>query len=488
MTRRLEELRWDNSFSRLPETFYQRVNPTPLPGARLVAFNPEAAGLLDLDPGEAGRRDFVPLLTGERGIPGTTPLAAIYAGHQFGVWVPQLGDGRAILLGEVVNSRGERWDVQLKGSGLTRFSRMGDGRAVLRSTIREYLGGEAMHGLGIPSTRSLAIIGSDEPVFRESVETGAILVRLAPTHVRFGSFEVFASRGMTEEVRLLADHVIDHHFPHLLVFPASERYGAWLREVMERTAELMARWTAVGFTHGVLNTDNMSIVGLSLDYGPYGWIDQYDRGFVPNHSDPAGRYAFDQQPIVGLWNCARLAESLQTVVTTEQAMSALDAYRGAFTRSFDDQFRAKLGLERPASDDAQLISQLLGALHDRGIDYTRFFRALALYPERGRPAFDGVVDEPGALLPWLERYDARLARDAADPVVRSRRMLQVNPAFVLRTWMAQEAIADAQDGNFATIERLRALLAEPFTEHPDLERYAGRPPEWATTIALSCSS
>ncbi|HEY8061916.1 MAG TPA: YdiU family protein, partial [Gemmatimonadales bacterium] len=310
MKRPLESLGWDNSFARLPESFYQRVTPTPLPNPRLVALNPGVADLLDLDASEGCRPGLVAAFNGDVPLPGSAPLAAIYAGHQFGVWVPQLGDGRAILFGEVVNSRHQRWDVQLKGGGLTRFSRMGDGRAVLRSTIREYLGGEAMHGLGNPTTRSLAIIGSDAPVYRERVEGAALLVRVAPTHVRFGSFEVFASRGQDALVRQLADYVIEQYFPNLLTLPEHERYLAWLGTVIDRTARLMAAWLSVGFAHGVMNTDNMSIVGITLDYGPFGWMDAFDRGFIPNHSDPAGRYAFDQQPRVGLWNCARLAEAI----------------------------------------------------------------------------------------------------------------------------------------------------------------------------------
>ncbi len=315
MQRPLDSLQWDNSYARLPGAFFERVAPTPLPDPYLVAFNRDAAELLDLDEAEATNPEFLAALNGDRVLSGSTPIAAIYAGHQFGVWVPQLGDGRAILLGEVVTDQHARWDIQLKGSGPTRFSRMGDGRAVLRSTIREYLAGEAMHALGIPTTRSLAIFGSSAPVYRERVETAAVLVRLAPTHVRFGTFQLFASRGQHDAVAQLADYVIEYHFPHLLKLPASARYAAWYAEVVDRTARMIARWTAVGFSHGVMNSDNMSILGLTLDYGPYGWLDGYDRGFICNHTDEIGRYAFDQQPKVGLWNCARLGESILTLIS-----------------------------------------------------------------------------------------------------------------------------------------------------------------------------
>jgi uncharacterized protein YdiU (UPF0061 family) len=498
----VEDLRWDNSFARLPEEFYQQIGPTPLPHPRLVAFNPDVAAQLDLAPGEERRPGFLAALNGEVALPGTRPIAAIYAGHQFGVWVPELGDGRAILLGEVVNSRHERWDVQLKGAGLTRFSRMGDGRAVLRSTVREYLAGEAMHGLGIPTTRSLAIIGSDAPVYREQVETGAVLVRVAPTHVRFGSFEVFASRGQHHAIRQLADYVIEMHFAHLLMLPLTERYTAWYREVVDRTARLMAAWTATGFAHGVLNTDNMSILGISLDYGPYGWMDGYQRGFIPNHSDPAGRYAFDQQPRVGLWNCARLGEALLSLLDHdlpdasrgEAVMAALESYRGTFETEMDRLMRAKLGLTTAEAGDVGLVADLLSLLHDTRADYTRFFRALSRYSPSGArgarsdEAVRAEITDAARLAAWLARYTQRLMRNDSDDRTRSERMLCTNPRFVLRNWMAQEAITNAEAGNYAQIEELRCLLKAPFDEHAELSRYAERPPEWAREIAVSCSS
>jgi uncharacterized protein YdiU (UPF0061 family) len=485
----LTDLRWDNTFARLPDAFFERVDPTPLPEPYLVAVNPDVAASLDLDPALLTGPEFLDALN--RGsLPGAEPLAAIYAGHQFGVWVPQLGDGRAILLGEVVNKRHERWDIQLKGAGMTRFSRMGDGRAVLRSTIREYLGGEAMHGLGIPTTRSLAIIGSDAPVYREDTETAALLVRVAPTHVRFGSFEVFASRAQHDAVKRLADYVIDSHFPHLLALPVPGRYVTWFREVVERTARLMANWMAVGFTHGVMNTDNMSILGFSLDYGPYGWLDEFERGFIPNHSDPAGRYAYDQQPKVGLWNCVRLGEALLSLMSEEEVVGALNSYRDAFETELDRLMRAKLGLASPDPGDIVLVADLLGLLHDTKADYTRFFRALSRYAhgDAAPVALRAEVADADRLAEWRRRYDERLTAEHSNDAERHERMLRSNPKFVLRNWMAQEAITNAQARNYAPIEQLRQLLATPFDEHPELERFAERPPEWAKGIALSCSS
>ena len=491
MQRPLEALRWDNSYSRLPAAFFERVVPTPLPEPYLVAFNRDAAALLELDPADAMRPEFLAALNGDRALPGTTPIATIYAGHQFGVWVPQLGDGRAILLGEVVTENHARWDVQLKGSGPTRFSRMGDGRAVLRSTIREYLAGEAMHALGIPTTRALAIFGSDAPIYRERVETAAVLVRLAPTHVRFGTFQLFASRGQHDAVGQLADYVIEHHFPELLKLPASERYAAWYAEIVDRTARMIARWTATGFSHGVMNTDNMSILGLTLDYGPYGWLDGYDRGFICNHTDEIGRYAFDQQPKVGLWNCARLGESILTLIAEESALATLDAYRQTFEEEIDTLMGAKLGFRTAEPGDLALLTDFLALLQRTHADYTRTFRALSRYTPAD-PAtlvpLRAEVSEADALDAWLATYAARLAREQSVDTERHAAMLGVNPKYVLRNWVAQEVITNAEARNYDTIEEVRRLLASPFEEHETLERYASGPPEGSREIVVSCSS
>lgn len=486
----LSDLRWDNSFVRLGDEFYQRVRPTPLPGLRLLAYNPAAAALLGLDP-KIDSAEFLAGINGERPIPGTDPVATLYAGHQFGVWVPQLGDGRAILLGEVINARHERWDVQIKGSGLTKYSRMGDGRAVLRSTIREYLASEAMQGLGIPSTRGLALAASDAPVHRERVESAALLVRLAPSHIRFGHFEVFASRGMQRESQRLADYVIEQHFSHLLVLPARTRYAAWYREVVDRTARLIALWTAVGFAHGVLNTDNMSIIGVTLDYGPYAWLDAYQRDFIPNHSDPEGRYAFGQQPRIGLWNCARLGEALHPLVGEDDAVASLNGYRETFEREIDRLIRTKLGLATIETDDLAMVAALLDLLHDTATDYTRFFRTLSHFSAADPAsvaALRALVCDTARLDHWLMGYGARLARESSTDAERQARMLRANPGFVLRNWMAQEVIEQAEAGVAAPIEQLRALLAAPFDEHPEGERYAAPPPAWAREIVVSCSS
>ncbi len=487
----LDALNWRNSFAALPEAFYQRVAPTPLPDPYLVAFNPDAAELIGLDPAAGRSGEFIAAINGDRSIEGAQPLAAIYAGHQFGVFVPQLGDGRAILLGEVENPRHEHWEIQVKGAGPTRFSRMGDGRAVLRSTIREYLASEAMHGLGIPTTRALAIVGSDYPVYRERTETAAVLVRMAPTHVRFGSFELFASRRMAAELRQLADYVIAHDFPEFLALPDVTRYAAWYREVVTRTARLMAQWTAAGFAHGVMNTDNFSITGATMDYGPYGWLDTYDPTWICNHSDHTGRYAFDQQPIVGLWNCARLGEALHGLVEEEPALDALAEYRTTFEGVMRELLSRKLGLATAREDDPSIATGFLELLYDTRADYTRSFRALSRYDgaaPASRTALLGEIDDAPRLDAWLAAYDARLVAERSAAPERHMRMLATNPKFVLRNWLAQDAIANAETRNYDRITEVWNVLRAPFDEHSAFEHLAATPPAWAGKIEVSCSS
>ena len=479
--RSLVNLDFDNTFARLHPSFYEVVEPTPLSAPHLVAFNRDAAGLIDLDPGADRDPEAARYLSGGLRLPGAEPVAALYAGHQFGVWVPQLGDGRAILLGEARNSRGERWDLQLKGSGQTRFSRMGDGRAVLRSTIREYLACEAMFGLGIPTTRALAIVGSPDPVYRETVETAATVIRMAPTHVRFGSFQVLASRGLTERIAELADYVITNHHPELAGLP--DRYQRWLGIVVERTAELMAAWMAVGFAHGVMNTDNMSVLGLTLDYGPYGFLEETDPGFICNHTDHEGRYAFDQQPAVGLWNVARFAESLLDLMPIEDANAALTRYAPVFEASSGRRMRDKLGLTTEHPGDPALIGEMLSLMAANRVDYTRWFRALT------EPAsLRTTVHDLERFDAWVARYTDRLRNENQDPIARRARMNRANPAYVLRNHLAQRAIEKAERGDFSEIERLHAVLRHPFEEVPKYAGYAESAPPAERGIVVSCSS
>ncbi len=487
----LEQLQYSNSFGRLPEDFHGRLQPTPLLAAHLASFNEAAAALIDLDPGDAGRAEFVDYLNGSRPLPGADPIAMLYAGHQFGHYVEQLGDGRAILLGEVLNRRGERWELQLKGAGPTPYSRRGDGRAVLRSTVREYLCSEAMHGLGIPTTRALCMLGSEEEVYREQIEAGALLLRMAPSHVRFGSFEIFFYRGQHDRLRQLTDYVIEHHYPELR--ERADRYLAFYREVVARTARLIAQWQLVGFAHGVMNTDNMSILGLTLDYGPFGFLDDYQPGFICNHSDHHGRYAFDRQPDIGLWNVSCLAQALLPLLhpepetAVELAKAGFDLYQEQFRQAHDQGMAAKLGLRELQPDDAALAQGWLDLLAANHCDYTNSFRALAHFDDPGCPLRDSFVDRV-AFDTWAQDYRRRLAQEGVDASERQARMQTVNPKYILRNYLAEQAIRAAQGGDYREIDRLLALLQRPFDEQPEMAAYAAPPPDWGRRLEVSCSS
>jgi len=487
---KLEQLNFENTFARLPNSFHSRLKPTPLPDPYLVSFNANAAQLIDLDSAEIARHDFAEHFTGNRLLPGSDPLSMLYAGHQFGNFVPQLGDGRAILLGEVRNSDGELWDVQLKGAGITPYSRQGDGRAVLRSSIREYLCSEAMHGLGIPTSRALCITGSDEEVYRERIETAAVLTRLSPSHVRFGSFEVFFHRGQHQHIAELSDYVIARHYPDLV--DDADKYQLFLNEVTQRTARLMAQWQAVGFSHGVMNTDNMSILGLTFDYGPFGFMESYDPGFICNHSDPRGRYAYDQQPQVGLWNLACLAQALSPLIPAEKARPVLDNYAPAYHQHYAELMNTKLGMIEESDNDVQLIGSLLEMMHANQIDYTILFRSLGSFDSSADAANDFVRDQfidRAAFDAWASAYRVRLQLEPGTDHERKLRMNAVNPKYVLRNYLAQNAIEQAEKHrDYSEIDRLLKLLAKPFDEQPEMERYATAPPDWARQIEVSCSS
>jgi serine/tyrosine/threonine adenylyltransferase len=488
--RKLDQLNFENTFARLPDSFHSRLHPTPLPDPYLVGFNADAARLIDLDSSEISRADFAEHFTGNRLLTGAEPLAMLYAGHQFGQFVPQLGDGRAILLGEIRNRAGELWDVQLKGAGITPYSRQGDGRAVLRSSIREYLCSEAMHGLGIPTSRALCIIGSDEEVYRERIETAAVLTRLSPSHVRFGSFEVFYHRGQHEQIATLADYVIARHFPHLA--GDADKHRLFLDEVTRRTARLMAQWQAVGFSHGVMNTDNMSILGLTFDYGPFGFMESYDPGYICNHSDPRGRYAYDQQPQIGLWNLGRLAQALSPLIPVEDIVAVLDGYAPAYHQHYVSLMGAKLGLSKNLEADIHLIGSLLEMMRASQVDYTNLFRSLGDFDSSAdaanAPLRDQFIDR-AAFDAWSAAYRARLQHEPGTDGERKTRMDAVNPKYILRNYLAQNAIEKAEkQRDFSEIDRLLSLLAKPFDEQPEMETYAAAPPDWARQIEVSCSS
>jgi len=463
--------------------------PTPLPAPYLVAVSPTAAQLIGLEPAALSSEDGIATLIGNRVAERSQPLAAVYSGHQFGVWAGQLGDGRAILLGDIATVEGPI-ELQLKGAGITPYSRMGDGRAVLRSSIREFLCSEAMHGLGIPTTRALSVVGSDHGVVRESIETAAVVVRMAPSFIRFGSFEHWYYNRKPEELKQLADYVIDRFYPALR--EEENPYAALLEEVTRRTARMIAHWQAVGFMHGVMNSDNMSILGLTLDYGPFGFMDGFDANQICNHSDDRGRYSYANQPQIGHWNCYALAQALLPLIgEVELTQEALDVYQPEFARHIDQLLHAKLGLQTTQEGDRELLDGLFAALQANHTDFTIFFRRLsglrAAGPEGDEPLRDLFIDRP-TFDTWAEAYRARLRAENSDDAARKLAMDQVNPKYVLRNYMAQVAIEKAQNKDFSEVERLLALLERPFDEQPENEQYAGFPPDWSSQLSVSCSS
>lgn len=491
----LSHLSFENRFARLPETFYQRVSPTPLANAYMISFSPLAAELMGIAASEFNSAEAVAYFSGAKAFACAEPLAMLYSGHQFGRYVPQLGDGRAILLGGVKNPAGEVWEWQLKGAGLTAFSRDGDGRAVLRSSIREYLCSEAMAALGIPTTRALCLIGSDEEVYREQIETGAMVLRMAPSHLRFGSFEVFFYRDQHHALKQLADYVLQHHYPELL--QAERPYLAFLQEVVKRTARLIAQWQLVGFAHGVMNTDNMSVLGLTLDYGPFGFMDAYEPGFICNHSDHHGRYAFEQQPNIGLWNLTCFAQALLPLLhandgeaAAAQAREALALYEPELVKTYARGMRAKLGLLQAHESDQALSAELLQLMADNRADYTQVFRALSDLKQEpiSQARVSDLFTDRAAFEHWAEKYRLRLHQENSQDQPRQALMRQTNPKYILRNYLAQQAIEKAQAKDFSEIERLLAVLSQPFAEQPDRQVYAAEPPDWSQHLSVSCSS
>lgn len=492
---RTDTLPFDNAFAGLPAEFYTRLRPSPVREPYLVGASARAAALIGLDPAEFTQDRFVEAFAGNRILPGSIPLAAVYSGHQFGVWAGQLGDGRAILLGDLPASRSDdnpagRLELQLKGSGLTPYSRMGDGRAVLRSSIREFLCSEAMAALGIPTSRALCVVGTDMPVMRETPETGAVATRMAPTFVRFGSFEHWFYLDRKQELKTLADYAIDSFYPELR--EASNPYQALLSEVTRRTAELIAQWQAVGFMHGVMNTDNMSILGLTIDYGPFGFMEAFDAASICNHSDRQGRYAYHMQPRIGQWNCFALGQALLPLVgEVDDAQAALEVYRPAYEGKFDELLHAKLGLKTVQADDGDLTDAMFSLMQANHVDFTLFFRRLGDlqldHPSADAALRDLFIDRP-AFDAWAAQYRRRLRQENSIDAVRRAAMHAVNPKYVLRNYLAQVAIEKAQNKDFSEVDKLLGILEKPFDEQPEHETYAELPPDWASALEVSCSS
>ncbi len=480
-------------YASLSDPYHTRVSPTPLPEPRLMHFNDVLAAELDLDRGD---QELLDILSGNRPWPSYAPLASVYAGHQFGTWVPQLGDGRALTIAEIRKPGGARAELQLKGAGRTPYSRGADGRAVLRSSIREYLCSEAMHALGIPTARCLSLVASPERVQRETEETAAVVCRVAPSFVRFGHFEFFYHRGQHDRLAPLADHVIEEGFPHLAGEP--DRYALWLAEVVDRTAQLIAHWQTVGFCHGVMNTDNFSILGLTLDYGPFGFMDAFRQHHVCNHSDYDGRYSYDSQPLIGQWNCSRLLQATLPLLSddpdeaADRVTAIYERYAPAYSRAALRRWADKLGLLEVRTGDAELVSRFLTLLHRSRSDFTRSFRLLSrLSSGTADPdaALATEIADHQAFAAWAADYRARLrAEGNSDDAARAARMNRVNPKYVLRNHLAQAAIERAEAGDDSEVAGLMRLLARPFDEQPEMEPYAAAPPEGLRDLEVGCSS
>jgi protein adenylyltransferase len=483
----LETLQFDNSFARLNAAFYTRQPPSGLNNPRLVVASKASAELLNLDPAQLERVDFIQYFSGNRPLPGAEPLAMVYAGHQFGQYAGQLGDGRGLLLGEVFSEQHGRWDLHLKGAGKTPYSRFGDGRAVLRSSIREFLCSEAMAALGVPSSRALCVIDSDTRVQREQIERSAMVLRMARSHVRFGHFEHFHYTGQPELLRELADYVIARHYPDFI--DKADRYAELLRQATLRTAAMIAHWQAFGFAHGVLNTDNMSIVGETFDYGPFGFLDDFDPTFICNHSDDRGRYSFERQPSIGLWNLNALAHALSGLIDIDTIRGILQQYEPHLIGVYSRLMRNKLGLIDGRSEDTQLLSDLLELLASNHSDYTLFFRRLCDFDESLElsPLRDDFIDRE-RFDRWVQTYRIRLQQQQLTREQRSATMRRANPKFILRNYLAQQAITQAEQGDYSEVQRLFTVLQNPYDEQPDNENYAAAPPDWGKHIAVSCSS
>ena len=470
------------AFAALGPRFFTELAPAPLPDPYWVGRSAALARELGLEPDWLASDEALQLFSGNALPPGARPLASVYSGHQFGVWAGQLGDGRALLLGETPGGL----EVQLKGSGRTPYSRMADGRAVLRSSIREFLVSEAMHGLGIPTTRALCVVGSDLPVRRETMETAAVVTRVAPSFIRFGHFEHFSYSGQHAELKALADHVIERFYPECRA--AADPYAALLARVTERTARLIAHWQAVGFMHGVMNTDNMSILGLTIDYGPFQFMDGFDPSHICNHSDTGGRYAYDQQPAVAHWNLCALGQALLPLIgDQDRAIAAIEPFANFYSEALAARMAAKLGFARATPAVRALVDALLVLLAHERTDYPIFWRRLArqMAGTGGEPVRDLFIDRAAGDA-WLLQYQELVAHNpsAHSPDL----MLKSNPAIVLRNHLAEQAIARAKLKDFGLLQDLLGALERPFDEHPAHPDWAGFPPDWASQIQISCSS
>jgi uncharacterized protein YdiU (UPF0061 family) len=484
---KLEELEFKIDYFELDEKFYQKLDATPLNNPYLISYSKSACDLIDLDYSECETPKFVKFINGELVLKGSVPYSMVYAGHQFGYFVPQLGDGRAINLGAVNN-----WHLQTKGSGLTRYSRQGDGRAVLRSSIREYIMSEHMHALGIPTTRALALIGSTHPVYRSygETQTGAIVLRMSPSWVRIGTFEFFArGKNGEENLKNLAEYVIKESYPHLI--GEENRYAKMFFELVNKTAKLMGQWMAYGFMHGVMNTDNMSMAGLTIDYGPYAFMDYFEKHNICNHTDVEGRYSYNNQPHIAKWNLEVLAYNLGKITDFAKLMRYLKNFESLHQKEYLTILNNRLGLDENLSGDSNLdlIVQLLSALESAKCDYNCFFYELTKLENLDNLSsiFDMCVfREP--MQKWFDEYKKIVQAENRSFENRKIQMKKANPKFVIKNYMLQEAIQKAENGDFELTNELLNIAQNPFDEHKDYERYAKPTPVEHANLQLSCSS
>ncbi len=484
----LESLPFTSHYASLGAEFGSRLDPDGYEDARLVAFNDAVARLIGLDPTQASRPEMARFSAGAWLPASSQPFAQVYAGHQFGGWSWRLGDGRGLLLGELTGSDGRPYDLHLKGAGLTPWSRMGDGRAVLRSTLREFIGGEALFALGIPSTRGLAFALSAQEVQRESVEPGAMMLRLARTHIRFGSFEYFAHNQMPEQRDRLLRHVLERHFPDTRDLSLAEGAAHFFRAAVASTAQMIAGWQSVGFVHGVMNTDNMSILGESFDFGPYAFVDAYDPEACPNHSDPQGRYRFSNQPAIGFWNLKCLAAALLPVLAKDEAIAALEDYARLYQLAWEERFAARLGFRRPSALSTSLAQAWLSLLAQNRADFHFCFRRLSQSSKSPDAQLQHQIADPIALEAWWQDWRQGLAESGDDDESLNSRLDAINPLYLPRSWILQEAIDAATSGDFRPVQALLHRSQNPFIAIPGAEAYSLPPGPSQACSELSCSS
>ncbi len=486
---KIENLFSDARALSLPEHCLQSANLLALKNAELLAISTQCLSLFDIDLDLIKSSEYVALISGNKNTPTLKTFAYRYSGHQFGHYVSQLGDGRAVTLGEIKDVQGSLWEFQIKGSGPTPFSRGGDGRAVLRSSIRELLCSEAMAALNIPTTRALCLVGSLTPVYRETQETAASIVRLAQSHLRFGSFEILAHQNNIDSLKKLTDFCIENFIPDISV-ASSLKYEAFFAEVAKRTALLIAQWQSVGFCHGVMNSDNMSILGLTIDYGPFAFMEEFKQNYICNHSDHGGRYSYAAQPSVGFWNLRCLAAAFLPLVNQSELQDALSGYFSVFNAEMLRLARLKLGLNTNLENDFQLWTDLLEVLEFCELDFTRFFRSLARWIQGKFKSwtFD-CGPEMNQLNSWLDLYQKRLELEAQFCFEKTAMQMNVvNPKYILRNSMAEVAIQRANVGDMSEVNLLLELLSKPFDENLDFEKYAQKSPHWSKSMIISCSS